>query len=484
MKKILLTHSYFLNLDSKQLKAGLPYPPLATLYAASTLERAGYPVTVCDVQLASGTEVIDAYLQHRPNYFVLYDDGFNYLTKMCLSNMRTAAFEMLAKAKASGCTIIVSSSDATDNLNAYFNAGADFIIIGEAEKTLVELLAALHSNGDTLNVPGLAFQKDGAIVRTRARAAIRDLDELPPPAWHLIDLQPYRLLWLRNAGYFSINISTTRGCPFKCNWCAKPIYGNRYSSRTPESVVAELVQLQSEIGFDHVWFTDDIFGLKPGWVEQFASCCAEKGLKFRYKIQNRADLLLQSNYVSALASSGCEQVWMGAESGSQRILDAMDKGITVKQIEKATLLLRKFAIKPCFFIQFGYSGETKGDIEATVSMIRKLMPDDIGISVSYPLPGTVFYRNVKADLSNKQNWTDSNEMALMFRNTFQPAFYKKLHRYVHYQFRIEKGRHAFRKTFLSPRSLRWSDLRMAIYGLLIIPRKVLLQRNLKHLAHE
>jgi radical SAM superfamily enzyme YgiQ (UPF0313 family) len=200
-------------------------------------------------------------------------------------------------------------------------------------------------------------------------------------------------------------------------------------------VVSELKLLKENYGFDHIWFCDDIFGLKPGWVNEFADLVEKEGLPFRFKIQSRADLLLQENYVQALARAGCENTWMGAESGSQKILDAMDKGTTVEQIAAATKLLRKYGIRPSFFIQFGYPGETKEDIGKTVRMINGLLPDSLGISVSYPLPGTVFYERVKADLKEKTNWTDSDELQLMFRNTYPPAFYKQLHRYVHRSYR-------------------------------------------------
>lgn len=264
---------------------------------------------------------------------------------------------------------------------------------------------------------------------------MKDLDRLPFPAWDLVDMAPYRKMWMKHKGYFSMNIATTRGCPFKCNWCAKPIYGNRYNSRSPENVIAELKMLKEKFQFDHIWFCDDIFGLKPGWVHAFAELVEKEKLHFRFKIQARADLLLQEEYIKDLAKAGCENVWMGAESGSQKILDAMDKGTTVKQIYEATRLLKKHGIHPSFFIQFGYLGETKEDIRKTIKMITELLPYEIGISVSYPLPGTLFYEKVKADLKEKANWTDSDDLALLFRNTFQPAFYKQLHRYVHKTYR-------------------------------------------------
>jgi radical SAM superfamily enzyme YgiQ (UPF0313 family) len=433
MNNILFSHSYFLRFDPKQWELGQPYPPLGTLYAAAVMRQNGYNVALHDTMLASNAdEVEQQIISHEPQFFVIYDDGFNYLTKMCLTNMREAAFKMCKLAKANGCTVIVSSSDSTDRYDEYLNEGADFVLIGEAEATLLELVNAIKNNN--LNpdaIAGLAFIKNGSVKKTMSRGVVKDLDEIPLPAWDLVNMEQYRQMWLQKKGYFSINMSTTRGCPFKCNWCAKPIYGNRYNSRSPENVVREIKLLKDTYNIDHIWFADDIFGLKPGWVIEFAKLVKQQNLNFRYKIQTRADLLLQDDQIEALAASGCDNAWIGAESGSQKILDAMDKGTTIQQIYTATRLLKKHRIKPSFFIQFGYLGETKDDIALTIRMINELLPFEIGISVSYPLPGTVFYQKVKADLKQKTNWTDSDEMALMFSNTYPPAFYKQLHRYVH-----------------------------------------------------
>lgn len=437
MSRILFTHSYFLRFDPKQWTIGQPYAPLGTLYAASLMRENGNEVFFYDTMFAhNANEIISPIEKHDPEFFVIYDDGFNYLTKMCLTNMREAAFDMIRLAKQRGCTVIVSSSDSTDRFEQYLQEGADFILIGEAELTLLELITAIkQKQNDFLPIQGVAFKLNDAVVKTTKRNVMKDLDTLPFPAWDLVDMEPYRKTWLKHKGYFSMNMGTTRGCPFKCNWCAKPIYGNRYNSRSPGNVVNELKMLKEKFQFDHIWFCDDIFGLKPSWVHSFADLVEKEGLHFRFKIQARADLLLQEEYIKDLARAGCENVWMGAESGSQKILDAMDKGTTVKQIYEATSLLKKHCIHPSFFIQFGYLGETKDDIKKTIRMINELLPYEIGISVSYPLPGTLFYEKVKADLKEKTNWTDSDEMALMFRNTYQPAFYKQLHRYVHKTYR-------------------------------------------------
>jgi anaerobic magnesium-protoporphyrin IX monomethyl ester cyclase len=483
MNTILFTHSYFLRLDPKQWSIGQPYAPLGTLYAASVMRENGYQVALFDTMFAHQPEEVIAPIEkNRPDFFVIYDDGFNYLTKMCLTNMREAAFKMIRLAKERGCTVVVSSSDATDRFQMYLDEGADFILLGEAELTLSELINTIRNNQNNFfDIAGLAFKHHSSCVTTVRRNVIKELDKLPFPAWDIIDMEPYRQTWIKHTGYFSMNMGTTRGCPFKCNWCAKPIYGNRYNIRSPQNVVDELKMLQTKYKFQHIWFCDDIFGLKPGWIKTFADLVQKEHLDFRFKMQGRVDLLLQENNIKDLARAGCDNIWMGAESGSQKILDAMEKGTTVNQIFEATRLLKKNNIKPSFFIQFGYPGETKEDIKKTVAMINTLLPYEIGISVSYPLPGTPFYEKVKSQLKEKTNWTDSDEMALMFRNTYHPAFYKQLHRYVHRSYRKHLSFENWRQLFSNPVKINFTMLKKALSGFYYIPSAFIEKRKLHQL---
>jgi anaerobic magnesium-protoporphyrin IX monomethyl ester cyclase len=254
MKRILFTHSYFLRFDPKQWATGQPYAPLGTLYALSFMRENGYAVSFFDTMFAHGpTEILAPIERDQPDILVIYDDGFNYLTKMCLENMRNAAFEMIRIAKEKGCTVIVSNSDSTDRFEMYLHEGADFILLGEAELSLLGLVKALANETDLYAIEGLAFKQGDAVVKTRRREVLKDLDSLPFPAWDIIDMEPYKKMWLKHAGYFSMNMGTTRGCPFKCNWCAKPIYGNRYNSRSPKNVIGELKMLKSKFGYDHIW---------------------------------------------------------------------------------------------------------------------------------------------------------------------------------------------------------------------------------------
>jgi radical SAM superfamily enzyme YgiQ (UPF0313 family) len=296
----------------------------------------------------------------------------------------------------------------------------------------LELVQRLLKSGgqETESIPGLACLMDGKVIRTGSRPLMRDLDVLPLPARDLIDIDLYRNAWQSKHGYFSLNMVASRGCPYRCNWCAKPIYGDSFAVRSPRSVAEEMQQLKYELGATHLWFADDIFGLRAPWVRDLADEVEKLDAAIPFKMQSRVDLMTANN-VRALRRAGCAEAWMGAESGSQAILDAMEKGTHVEQIEKARENLRREGIRACYFLQFGYPGETWQDIQKTAELVRQTRPDDIGVSVSYPLPGTRFFERVRAQLGNKTNWSDSEDLSMMFQGAYTDKFYHALHDALH-----------------------------------------------------
>jgi radical SAM superfamily enzyme YgiQ (UPF0313 family) len=265
-----------------------------------------------------------------------------------------------------------------------------------------------------------------------------DLDSLPQPAWDLVDIETYRRAWTSAHGYFSLNMVSSRGCPYRCNWCAKPIYGQHYHCRAARSVAAEMLHLKTTFAPDHIWFADDIFALSPAWTLEFAEAVEKVNAQIPFKMQSRCDLMTR-NAVAALKRAGCTEIWMGAESGSQKILDAMDKGTRVRQIYDARDNLRRQGIRACFFLQFGYPGEEWREIEATIRMVRETAPDDIGVSVSYPLRGTRFHQNVAAQLGPVANWSDSADLAMMFHGAYPSDFYRALADALHLEVRGGPG---------------------------------------------
>ncbi|KYG79439.1 radical SAM protein [Roseivirga seohaensis] len=464
MGRILVTNTYFYPLDAKQWHFKKPYPPLGTIQVSSLLKKEGHDIRFFDNCLNDDPRKINTIIEaFKPDYLLIYDDGFNYLTKMCLTVMRDAAYTMARLGKLANAKVIISSSDSSDRFDQYLQNGIDYVVLGEGDATVVELLSKLDKELDLDEVSGLVYlNSEGQVNKTLKRSVLQKLDDLPLAAWDLVDMEAYRKIWVSNHGYFSINIATTRGCPYKCNWCAKPIYGNRYNSRSPEHVIQEIKILAENYDVNHFWMCDDIFGLTPNWVQQFNKLVKENDLSFKYMIQSRVDLLLKDDTIDVLVESGLETIWLGAESGSQHILDAMGKGITVEQIYEAVPKLQRKGVSVALFLQFGYLGETLEDIYKTIDMVQKIMPEEIGISVSYPLPGTKFYEKVKDDLQGKTNWVDSDDLDLMFTNKYSPVFYKKLHRYVHNRHKLKRGLLALKYGVKSPSTLNKKSLRQIL----------------------
>ena len=445
MLKIQVGHSYFLRYDPKQWERGKPYPPLATIQIAGLLRQMGHGVALFDAMLADGDGDFDASLRAaRPDVVVLYEDNFNYLTKMCLSRMREAACRMIGEARAHGARVIVAGSDASDRPDAFLAAGAHAVLVGEGIAALVELIERLDHDPCidpqrwTAGIPGIASMVDGQTQLTRLGPMPPDPRLVAPPAWDLIDIERYRAMWRERHGYFSLNMAASRGCPFRCNWCAKPIWGNHYRQRSAADVAAEMSYLKHTFKPDHIWMADDIFGFRVDWVAEFASCLTASDGSVPFTIQTRADLLSE-RMATALRLAGCTEAWIGAESGSQRVLDAMTKGTKVEELIVARERLGRNGIRVGFFIQLGYLGEQLADLLATRKLVTLAAPDDIGVSVSYPLPGTKFYEKVKAQLGSKTHWRDSGDLAMMFRGAYDSDFYRSVRDLLHDQVALQQS---------------------------------------------
>ena len=432
MAEVLLTHSYHLAYDRKQVRKMQPYMPLGTLYAASALRSQGISVAVFDSMLQEPNQHFpQALLQHAPKIVAVYEDDFNFLSKMCLTRMREVAWEIAAAARAVGAKVVGHGSDSTDNPRLFLENGFDYVLCGEAEQTLVELCSAILRGDRVGDIEGM-FSLDAPthVSHVRRLAKNPDWSNLPAPSRDLIDFAPYRAAWTDTHGYFSANLVSSRGCPYHCNWCAKPISGTKFHLRPAASVAEEMRVLKHEADVQHIWFGDDVFALDHHWNQQFADEVVKRDAAIPFKIQSRADLMSDET-VHALKTAGCAEVWMGVESGSQAILDAMDKGLKVSSVMTARRRLREAGIRACYFLQLGYPGETLTELQETIAFVRRTRPDDIGVSFSYPLPGTVFYDRVQAQLGSKRNWKDSEDLCVMFHAAYTTEFYRAVRDALH-----------------------------------------------------
>lgn len=430
---IVIAHSFFLQRDPKQFERRKPYPPLSTLIAAALLRERGHEVAFFDATFESSAEAFAAALDRiEPSIVLLLEDNFNFLTKMCTVNRRWDALEMIRAAERRGCKVAVNGPDPSDQPQLYLEAGADAVLAGEGEFGVVDVVAAFEEGGDALErTSGLILLDErGQLCRTRPRPQDTDPDSLPPPAWDLVDADAFRRIWTEAHGYFSWNLAASRGCPYGCNWCAKPTFGRRYNQRSPAAVAEEIACLKRDVAPDHLWFSDDIFGMTAQWIAEFAREVAKRDARIPFMMQSRANLI-DDGVAAALAAAGAEEVWLGVESGSQKILDAMDKGTRVEAARSATRTLKAYGIRAGWFLQLGYPSEEWEDILLTRDLVREEGPDEIGVSVSYPLPGTVFYERVAAQLGARRNWRDTDDLAMLFQGTFDTAFYRVVRDALH-----------------------------------------------------
>ncbi len=433
MAQVLLAHSYHLGYDPKQLRKMQPYTPIGTLYAASALREAGITAAVFDSMLEDPLEGFRRMLEeHQPKIVTVYEDDFNFLSKMCLTRMRDVAEAMAKAACAVGAIAIAHGSDSTDNPGLFLGAGFHYVLCGETEETLVQLCSALLQVRAVPEIDGLVrLDENGELVQSPVRLAKNPTwSTLPMASRDLIDMEPYRVAWTNAHGYFSTNMVASRGCPYHCNWCAKPISGNKFHLRPAAAVAEEMMLLKQHEGVQHVWFGDDVFALNQHWVKEFAEEVTKRDASIPFKIQSRADLMSEHT-VQYLKAAGCAEVWMGVESGAQSVLNAMEKGLSLPSVVAARNRLKEVGIRACYFLQFGYPGESWNELQETIAFVRETRPDDIGISFSYPLPGTPFYERVKEELGQKRNWTDSDDLCIMFNAAYKTEFYRAVRDALH-----------------------------------------------------
>jgi anaerobic magnesium-protoporphyrin IX monomethyl ester cyclase len=414
---LLLTHGYFLYEDPKELQIMKPYPTLGILYLCAYLRKKGLDVEVFDSTFSARKQLFDVLQQEPASVVGIYAN----------QGTRPNVVEILRVAKDAGWHTVVGGPEPAVYVDEYLQAGADVVVLGEGESTLEELVSLLRSNRrDGLHrIKGIAYRaSDGSLVRTPAREQIRDLDAQPWPAREAIDMAQYLEVWRKHHGTSSVSFMTSRGCPYRCRWCSHTqVFGRTYRRRQPASVADELAWLIEQYHPDMALVADDVFPIRSSWLFQYAAEVKRRGLRLPFECTSRADRIT-APVVDALAELGCFRVWIGSESGSQRILDAMERGVTLEQARGAVALCRSRGIQCGMFLMWGYEGEEIGDIEATIQHVQHSDPDVFLTTVAYPLKGTPYFSQVADRIEYLTEWSTGTGRDVRIRGRHSRGFYK------------------------------------------------------------
>ncbi|WP_341225358.1 radical SAM protein [uncultured Arcticibacterium sp.] len=421
---LMLTHAYFLADDEKEQQIMKPYPPLGILYLSGYLKQKEVRHEVFDTTFSTKPLFYEYLLKLKPTVLAIY---INLMTKLNVLEMVT--FVKNHK-ELSHTKIVLGGPDVRYNAENLLDFGVDFLVIGEGEETFYEICQkVLNINSNEVSktfseIKGLAYKnKKGEIIINPDRPLRKDLDDLPLPNRAAIDLNLYLNAWKIHHGESSMTLSTMRGCPYTCHWCSRGVYGLSYRRRSPEKVVAEIKEVQRQYQADNFWFVDDVFTISHKWLEGFCEELEKQRVKIRYECISRADRM-NENVIRLLQKSGCFRIWIGAESGSQKIIDLMDRRVKVEKVQEMIQLTKKAGIQAGTFIMLGYPNETEEDIKNTLSHLKAANPDQFTITLTYPIKGTELYEEVETHSTvNELDWSTSTDRDIDFKRAYSNKYY-------------------------------------------------------------
>lgn len=413
---VLLTHGYFLNDDAKERAIMRPYPPLGILYISAYLEQHRIDHEIFDTTFSTKADLKKHLLDKRPGVIGLY---VNLMTKV-----NVLEIILFLKDNIQPCQIILGGPEVRHHAENFLRHGADYVVMGEGEESMMELIQSISGtpSSNVTTIRGIAFLKHGEFIQTEEREKIKDLDQLPLPNRKKINLHLYLDAWKNFHGSNAISVSTMRGCPYTCKWCSRAVYGLSYRRRSPEKVVEELISIQNEYHPDALWFVDDVFTISHKWLTGFQQELNMKSLRIPYECITRADRL-NEEVIRILKDTGCFRVWIGAESGSQRVIDLMDRRVNVVQVREMIKMSKKYGIEAGTFIMLGYPGETEADIEETIRHLKDSDPDYFTITLAYPIKGTELYQEVESLQTNVLDWQHSSDRQIDFIRAYPRKYY-------------------------------------------------------------
>lgn len=456
---ILLAHGHHLCLDPAERAVMKPYPPLGLLCLSAHLKRKGFQVDVFDATFRRPEDFRERLrAPGRPRVVGLYAN----LTT------RAAVVPMIRAAREAGCAVVLGGPEPANYPREYLERGADAIVVGEGEITLEELLPRLaNRQRDLSEVRGVIWRDaDGRVRDNPQRPFIADLDALPLPDRDAVDLPRYIEVWRRHHGLGSVSLITSRGCPFTCTWCSHGVFGRSHRSRSPEAVADEVEWLRRRYRPDMLWYADDVFTINPRWFFAYAEELKRRGLVMPFETISREDRL-DEEIIRELAELRCRRLWIGSESGSQRVLDAMRRRTDAARVREMVHLLQRHGIQAGLFIMLGYEGERMEDLQATVEHLKQAGPDVFLTTMSYPIRGTPYFDQVRDRLESPVPWEEGSDRDWIVKGRPPPSFYRHATRWIRgevdYHRLRSRGKHGL-KALKALASAKLGRLGMSLTG--------------------
>ncbi len=413
---VLLTHAYYLSNDPKEHKIMKPYPPLGQLYISGYLNDQNIENYLFDTTFYSKEDQLAFIKEKQPDIVAIYS---NLMTKVEVIKLMKI---LKSEAVYGYPTIVLGGPDISYNLENYLKAGAEYLVIGEGEETMAELHNAIIHTTDITQVAGLAYLEDGLVTKTKPRVKMKDLSVLPLPNREAIPMEKYLKTWKDNHGMSSMTVSTQRGCPYTCKWCSTAVYGQSYRRRPANLVAAELKMLKDSYAPDSIWFVDDVFTVSHKWLTAFHEEVLKQDAVIPFECITRAERL-NDDILQLLKEAGCYRIWIGAESGSQKIIDAMDRRVDVNVVKEAIQKTNAMDMETGTFIMLGYPGEDLEDINTTVQYLKDANPTHFTITIAYPIKGTSLYSEIEKDIITRPDWETSTDREIDFKRTYTRKFY-------------------------------------------------------------
>jgi anaerobic magnesium-protoporphyrin IX monomethyl ester cyclase len=398
--KVVLVYPYFHPANDNSI---FRFPPLGLGYLAANLQRNGVDVELVDCTFLGVNQAVEKVAHGKPQIIGFY----------CMFSMKKTAIELAQTLRSQvghDCLFVVGGPLPSWTPEGFLGV-FDVVAIGEGEQTMIELAQTIAEKKPLATVKGLVYRDGDRLVTTPPRPFIENLNSLPFPTRNLFDNEAYKKYYKDQFGYTTTSMITSRGCPFNCDFCSRPIFGADMRARSVDNIVDETEEIAA-LGYERIWFADDCFTLNSKHLIAVCEEMTHRGLDIGWECLSRVDTM-DAGVADAMKRSGCIRVFFGIESGSDSVLGIMNKHITTAQAKSAVKVAKAAGLKVGAFFIVGYPGESSKTVLETIRFASSLPLDYLSFTMPYPIPGTPLYERVKDHGVLIEDWEEPKNYRLI-----------------------------------------------------------------------